>query len=90
VPKAGSRRLAPTTVIVASIALACGFTDVRESFAGCGGYCDARQAREICHRAIARQDLKAHERDGEFERCKTDPVGYLAEPVLRGTEIGLE
>jgi hypothetical protein len=82
--------LAPKTVIFASIALAFGLIDCRESFAGCGGYCEARQARKICHRAIARQDLKAHERDTEFEKCKTDPVGYLAEPVLRGAEIGLE
>jgi hypothetical protein len=82
--------LAPKTVIFAWLALAFGLIDVRESSAACGGYCEARQARAICHRAIARQDLKAHERDAEFEKCKTDPVGYLAEPVLRGTEIDLE
>ena len=89
-PKADSRRLAPKTVIVASIALAFGFTDVRQSSAGCGGYCEARQARTICHRAIARRDLKAHERDAEFERCKTDPLGYQVETVPGGAEIDLE
>ena len=82
--------LAPKTVIFASVALSFGLVDVRESFAACGGYCEARQARAICHRAIARQDLKTHERAAEFEKCKTDPVGYLAEPILRGTGIGLE
>jgi hypothetical protein len=82
--------LAPKTVIFAWVALAFGLTDVRQSFAGCGGYCEARQARAICHRAIARRDLKAHERDAEFERCKTDPLGYQAETVPGGTAIDLE
>jgi hypothetical protein len=82
--------LAPKTVIVASVALAFGLTDVRQSFAGCGGYCEARQARAICHRAIAKRDLKAHERDAEFERCKTDPLGYQVETVPGGAEIDLE
>jgi hypothetical protein len=82
--------LAPRTVIVASVALAFGLIDVPASFAGCGGYCAARQARAICHRAIARQDLKAHERDAEFERCKADPLGYQVETVPGGTGIDLE
>lgn len=79
---------APKLVVLASIALAFGLTDVRQSFAGCGGYCEARQARAICHRAIAAQDLKAHERDAEFEKCKADPLSYLIEPIMGGAEVG--
>jgi hypothetical protein len=82
--------LAPKTVILASVALAFMLTDVQQSFAGCGGYCEARQARAICHRAIARQHLKAHERDAEFEKCKGDPLNYLVETVPAGAGIGFE
>ena len=85
--KTGSRRWAPKIVIVASIALAFGLGDVAQSIAGCGGYCEARQVRSICHHAVAARDLKAHERDAEFEKCKADPLRYAVEPVRSGTEI---
>jgi hypothetical protein len=64
------------SLIVASIALTFGLADAQQSFAGCGGYCEAKQARAICRQAVKDQELKAHERDAEFERCKADPVSY--------------
>jgi hypothetical protein len=88
--KTGSRRWAPKIVMVASIALAFGLGDVAQSIAGCGGYCEARQVRAICHHAVAARNLKAHERDAEFEKCKADPLRYAVEPARGRAEIGLE
>ena len=65
------------SVIVASIALAFGLTDARQSFAGCGGYCEAQQARAICHYAVKAQGLQAQQRDVEFDKCKADPASYM-------------
>jgi hypothetical protein len=65
------------SVIVASVALAFGFADVRQSFAWCGGYCEAQRARATCHLAVDAQGLQARARDAEFEKCKADPAGYL-------------
>jgi hypothetical protein len=90
VTKTGSTRWAPRTVIVALIALAFGLADVRQSYAGCGGYCKARQVRALCNHAVKVQGLKAHKRDIEFEKCKADPVSYLTKPVTGGAEIGSE
>ncbi|HZZ26034.1 MAG TPA: hypothetical protein VFE60_27330 [Roseiarcus sp.] len=81
--KIGSRRWAAKIVIVASIALAFGLGDVAQSIAGCGGYCEARQVRAICHHALWSRNLKAHERDAEFEKCKANPLTYLG-PSVRG------
>jgi hypothetical protein len=64
-------------VVVASIALAFGLVDAQPSFAGCGGYCEARQARAICHHALKAQGLRAEAREAEFEKCKADPASYL-------------
>ena len=72
-----SRTPAARSIIVASVALAFALADMGRSFAGCGGYCEARQARAICHDAVTAQGLQARERDAEFERCKADPAGYL-------------
>ena len=88
--KTGSRIRAPKIVIVASIALAFGLGEVTQSIAGCGGYCEARQVRAICHQAVASQDLKAHQRDAEFEKCKSAPVGYAAPSVRSGAQVGLD
>jgi hypothetical protein len=84
--KTGSMRWASKIVMVATIALAFGLGDVAQSIAGCGGYCEARQLRAICHHAVASQGLKARERDAEFEKCKANPLSYAAEPVRSGTE----
>jgi hypothetical protein len=72
--------------IVASVALALGLADMRQSFAGCGGYCEARQARAMCHQAVEVQGLKAREREAEFEKCKADPARYLDLEALTGDE----
>ena len=72
-----SRGWAANTVIVASISLAFGLAGLRQSFAGCGGYCEARQAIAICHPAVRAQGLNIRERDAEFEKCKADPASYL-------------
>ena len=68
---------ADNSVVVASIALAFGLVGARQSFAGCGGYCEARQARAICHDAVKAQGLRAQAREAEFEKCKADPASYL-------------
>ena len=68
---------AARSVAVASIALAFGLADERQSFAGCGGYCEARQARAVCHDAVKAQGLRAQAREAEFEKCKADPASYL-------------
>lgn len=78
------------SVIVASIAMASLLSGVTKSSAECGGYCEARQVRAICHHAVMSQDLKAHKRDAEFEKCKSDPLSYLIQPVRGGAELGLD
>ena len=65
------------SVVVASIALVFGLVGARQSLAGCGGYCEARQARVICHDAVKAQGLQRQARDVEFEKCKADPASYL-------------
>jgi hypothetical protein len=80
--KTGARRWAAKIVI----ALAFGLGGVAQSIAGCGGYCEARQVRAICHHAVWSRDLKAHERDAEFEKCKANPLSYATGPVRSGTE----
>jgi hypothetical protein len=65
------------SVIVASVALAFGLADVRQSFAGCGGYCEAQRARATCHQAVEAQGLQARARDAQFDKCKADPASYL-------------
>jgi hypothetical protein len=65
------------SVIIASIALAFALADARPSFAGCGGYCEAQQARAMCHKAVNVQGLKAEAREAEFDKCKADPTDYL-------------
>ena len=72
-----SRALAARSVFVVFVALAFGLADMRQSFAGCGGYCEAQQARSMCHQAVKVQGLKAREREVEFETCKADPASYL-------------
>ena len=72
-----SKGLAARLVIVASISLALGLADMPQSFAGCGAYCEARQALAICHHAVEAQGLNVRERDAEFEKCKGDPASYL-------------
>jgi hypothetical protein len=84
------KRPPPRTLTVASIALAFVLTGVAQSSAECGGYCEARQARSICHHAVASRDLKAHERDAEFEKCKSDPLSYLRPSVRVGSQLRLE
>jgi hypothetical protein len=89
--KTSFRAWVPKTVIVVSITLVFGLSDVRQSFAACGGYCEARQVRAICHRAVAIQGLKARERDAEFEKCKANRMTYLSiEEVTDLEDIGLE
>lgn len=86
-----SRGRASHTVTVASIALIFGLADVGTSFAGCGGYCEARQARAICHQAVKVQGLQAQARDAEFEMCKADPGSYLQlEQLADEPEMSLE
>ena len=81
------RRLA----IVAGIALAFALADVRQSFAGCGGYCEARQARAMCHQAAKVRGLEARQREAEFDRCKADPAGYLQlEQITDDAETSVE
>jgi hypothetical protein len=82
---------ASRTIVISSIALATGLGDVHSSIAGCGAYCEARQVRAMCHRAIKVQGLKAHERVVEFEKCKTDPMNYLQiEELTDDTENSLD
>ena len=68
---------AARSVVIASIALVFGLIGARQSSAGCGGYCEARQARAICHHAVKAQGLRAQAREAEFEKCKADPASYL-------------
>lgn len=62
-----------TVMLVAGVGLA----GAHSSLAGCAGYCEARQARVLCHNAIKFIGLKGHQRDLEFEKCKRDPIAYL-------------
>ena len=79
------------SVIVAGMALAFGLAGMGQSFAGCGGYCDARQARAMCHQAVKVLGLKAQEREVEFEKCKTDPASYLQlEELTDDAEMSIE
>jgi hypothetical protein len=64
-------------IMVFLIALVIGLTHIHSSLAGCGGYCEARQARAMCHHAVRAQELQAQARDAEFEKCKADPASYL-------------
>jgi hypothetical protein len=88
--KPASRRRPSNILTAASIALAFVLSDVAQSSAACGGYCEARQVRALCHQAVASQGLKAQERDAEFEKCKSDPLSYLAQPVRSGAQFGLD
>ena len=82
---------APRTIVVSAIALATGLGDVRLSIAGCGGYCQARQVRAMCHQAIKVQGLKDRDRVVEFEKCKADPLSYLQiEELTDDTENSLD
>jgi hypothetical protein len=86
-----SSRLAARAVISASIVLTFCLADMRLSFAGCGGYCQARQARAMCHQAVKVQGLPARQRDAEFERCTSDPASYLElEQLTDDAETGVE
>ena len=84
------RRRSLNILIVASIAFTFALSGVAQSFAGCGGYCEARRTLTICHRAITTHGLEAHNRDVEFERCKSNPLIYLARLVQAGPPVGLD
>ena len=81
VPSRPTRNIA----VVASIALAFVLSSVAQSSAECGGYCAARHTRAICNHALRRQGLQTPERDAEFEKCKANPLSYLAKPGRNGT-----
>lgn len=81
---------AADAVIVASISLSFGLAGLRQSFAGCAGYCEARQALAICHHAVKAQGLNVRERDAEFEKCKGDPASYLQLEELADDELSDE
>jgi hypothetical protein len=85
VTKPVSSRRPSNTVIVASIALAFTLSGMAQSFAGCGGYCEAKRVRAMCNHAIKTQGLQAPARDAEFEKCKANPLSYLGKPVRKGT-----
>jgi hypothetical protein len=80
----------PNNAIVALLATAVVLTSVAQSSAACGGYCEARQVRAICHRAVTRNNFKIHERDAEFEKCKSDPLAYHAPAAEGAAQLGLE
>jgi hypothetical protein len=86
--KPRSKRWLPHRVAVASIAFAFVLLSVAQSIAGCGGYCEARQVRAICHQAVGSQDLKVHQRDAEFQKCKANPLSYLGPSVRGDAQIG--
>lgn len=82
---------APRTIVISAIAVTTGLGDVHLSIAGCGGYCEARQVRAMCHQAIKVQGLNARERVVEFEKCKSDPLSYLQiEELTDDTEHTLD
>ena len=67
----------PLSLVTKSLALAMGLLDSQPTLAdGCGAYCKARTVRDICHEAVVAKRLTSHQRDVEFEKCKTDPVAY--------------
>jgi hypothetical protein len=78
------------SVIVALIATAVVLSGVAQSSAACGGYCKARQTLTVCHRAVTRNNFKTHERDAEFEKCKSDPLTYGALALESAAQLGLE
>jgi hypothetical protein len=75
--KPGSATRLSNIVAIALIALAFVLSDVASSSAECGGYCEARQVRAICH-------------DAEFNKCKSDPLSYLASSARGDAQLGLE
>ena len=85
-----SRRRPSGALTVASIALAFVLSGVTQSSAACGGYCEARQVRAICHDAVASQNLSAHKRDAEFQRCASDPLTYRIQTARSGAQSGLD
>jgi hypothetical protein len=86
-----SRGWQARSVVVASIALVFGLADARQSFAGCGGYFEAREARALCHHAVRVQGLEAKERDAAFDKCKADPADYLQlEELADDADLNLE
>jgi hypothetical protein len=78
-------RRPPNFVVVASIALASLLSSAAQSSADCGGYCEARQTRAICHHAVRKQGLQASASDAEFEKCKANPLSYLDKSSRKGT-----
>jgi hypothetical protein len=78
------------SVIVASIAVAVGLSSVTQSSAACGGYCEARQTLTVCHRVVTTNNLKTHERDAEFEKCKSDPLAYRVPAVEGAARLSLD
>jgi hypothetical protein len=86
--KPRSKRSLLNSINVASIVLAFVLSSGAQSIAGCGGYCEARQVRAICHRALGPRDLKAHQRDAEFEKCKANPLSYLGPSARGGEQLG--
>jgi hypothetical protein len=86
-----SRGWAARSAIIVSIALAFGCADMRPSFAGCGGYFEAQEARALCHHAVRVEGLEAQERDAEFDKCKADPTDYLQlEELADDVDLNLE
>jgi hypothetical protein len=85
VTKLISSRPTRNIAVVVSIALMFVLSGVAEASAECGGYCEARQTRAACHHAIRTQGVQAPARDAEFEKCKANPVSYLAKPGRKGT-----
>ncbi len=70
-------KLAPHLLINSLLLLGIGAFDLHSAFAGgCVGYCKARQVRAFCHEAIRAKGLEGHQRDVEFERCKSDPMTH--------------
>ena len=60
-------------VIAMSLLIGVGFTVPEPSYAGgCGTYCQAKEARAICHDIVKAKGLRSHQRDAEFEKCRAD------------------
>ena len=71
----GVLKFAARTIMIVSLALGIGAFNSQSSIAGaCGAYCKARQVRALCHDVVKNRRLEGHQRDVEFERCKTDPM----------------
>jgi hypothetical protein len=90
VAKSVIRKRLLKTVVVASIVMAVLLSSVAQSFAACGGYCEAQQTLTVCHRAVTTNNLKTHERDAEFDKCKSDPLAYRASAVEDGAQLSLD